>query len=279
MRNLIRHIRIVHVYDEKQTSFVPYVVISVLIHAILLFALSYQVKIPELKEDVVEIIPVIEKGNKYEIADIARPAVEKRPKKARFLGMYDSSVDEEKIARPAPRLGKKGKSGTRQAVRPPKVKKRDLYDIDKSLFAMKTPDIRDSIGDGGDIGPQFREDFYPDYKLGQHTYLNVLRYPDVDYFVRMKRQFKMTFNPVPALRSHFSSNRVTQGSVEVALAVSVDEKGNLAELFILKSSGIPTYDHEAMRTVRSSSPFASPPDKFLEDDGLLRMSWTFTVYL
>ena len=89
----------------------------------------------------------------------------------------------------------------------------------------------------------------------------------------------MTFNPAPVLRGHFLNNRVTQGSVEVALAVSVNKTGKLSELFILKSSGIYSYDQEAMRTVRASAPFASPPDKFLEDDGLLRMSWTFTVYL
>lgn len=279
MRDLIRYIRTVYRYEEKPSSLTPYVFTSLLVHVILFLAFSYQIKVPELKEDMIVIIPVVEKGNVYEIADIAKPAVEKRPKKARFLGMYDSSVDDETIARPSPKLGKRGKAGTRRTTKLPRLKKRDLYDIDKTLFAMKTPDFKDFLGEGGNIGPQFREDFYPDYKLGQHTYLNVLRYPDVDYFVRMKRQFKMTFNPSTVLRRYFLNNRVAQGSVEVALAVSVDKSGNLSELFILKSSGIGSYDHEAMRTVRASSPFASPPKKFLEDDGLLRMSWTFIVYL
>jgi len=72
---------------------------------------------------------------------------------------------------------------------------------------------------------------------------------------------------------------VTRGSVDVVLGVSVNKGGELAELFVFRSSGIPAYDEEALRTVRASSPFASPPDKFLAKDGLLRMSWTFSVYL
>jgi TonB family protein len=61
--------------------------------------------------------------------------------------------------------------------------------------------------------------------------------------------------------------------------VSVDGKGELAELFILRSSGLPAYDDEALRTVRSSAPFSSPPEKFLKDNGVLRMSWTFVIYI
>lgn len=274
-------------YDEERTSFVPYLVASIVVHILLMSLLSSGVKIPQVKEETVEIFPVIEKNGAYEIADIARPAVEKKPKKAKYLGMYDSSVEKETVA--VTRQGKGGekKSQTgREAGKPrsreakifDNAKRDSLYSFDKKLFASKGPDIEAGDG-GGRAGAEYMEDFYPDYRLGQHTYLNVLRYPDVDYFVRMKRQFKMTFNPAPSLRQYFSMNRVAQGSVEVALAVSVDRSGNLSELFVLKSSGVSTYDHEAMRTVRASSPFARPPDKFLADDGLLRMSWTFTVYL
>lgn len=273
-------------YDEEKSSFIPYLVVSLAVHIFLMSLLYTNVKIPEMKEEVVEIFPVIEKEGAYEIADIAKPAVEKRPKKAKFLGMYDSSVERETVAaRTRVGSGKKSGGASAQArkLKSPgskifdSSKRGSLYNFDRKLFASRRPDIEE--GDGGRAGSEFREDFYPDYRLGDRTYLNVLRYPDVDYFVRMKRQFKMTFNPTPSLRQYFSVNRVAQGSVEVALAVSVDRSGNLSELFVLKSSGISTYDQEAMRTVRASSPFARPPDKFLKDDGMLRMSWTFTVYL
>jgi TonB family protein len=273
-------------YDDEKPSFIPYLAVSIAVHVLLLSLLSSGINIPKLNEEIVEIFPVVEKNGAYEIADIAKPAVEKKPEKARFLGMYDSSVERETVAVTTP--GKRGakKSGAGEEAkkqRSPdaemfnKAERGPLFNFDRKLFASRRPDIE--AGGGRSSGSEFREDFYPDYKLGDRTYLNVLRYPDVDYFVRMKRQFKMTFNPAPALRQYFSMNRVTQGSVEAAIAVTVDRSGNLAELFVLKSSGISSYDQEAMRTVRASSPFARPPEKFVEDDGVLRMSWTFTVYL
>jgi len=274
-------------YEDDRPPFIKYLLASFVMHVVLLFLLSRNVGIPRVEEKIVEVFPVIEKSKTYEIADIERPAVEKRPQKARFLGMYDSSVREETVAVTAPEkqgINKKNAVvkgaenwGSLKAKPFDKTINDPLYSFDKRLFASKGLD-NDAKGKGG-VGSSYKDDFFPDYKLGDRTYLNVLRYPDVDYFVRMKRQFKMTFNPSPVLRQYFSTNRVTLGSVEVALAVTVDKNGNLAELFILKSSGIPQYDAEAMRTVRASSPFATPPERFVAEDGLLRMSWTFTVYL
>ena len=123
------------------------------------------------------------------------------------------------------------------------------------------------------------EDFFPDYKIGDHTYLNVLRFPNVQYFVRLKRIFKTTFNPVPVLRNYVMTNQVSRGTVEVVLGVEVDGGGRLARLFIINSSGLQGYDQEAVRTVRDSAPFAKVPDNLKDEDGILRMSWTFTVYL
>ena len=125
----------------------------------------------------------------------------------------------------------------------------------------------------------FAEDFYPDFKKGTHTYLNILRFPEVQYFVVLKRIFKTTWNPLSPLRELAFNNQISRGNLEVVLGVSVDGKGNLTEAFVFRSSGIPKYDAEALRTIRASSPFSSPPNKFLAKDGLLRMSWTFTVYL
>jgi len=283
-----------YIHDDDNPPIVPYIIASLAVHILLLVLFPYHFESPSWKEKVVEIFPVMEKNSTpYEIADIAKPAVEKQPKKARFLGMYNSSVDQETVAitRKAGTRGQKSEAGSqKQEARSQKPearskeekltigKTKSLYNVDKKLFAMKTPDLSDNKGIqfGGSAA---LEDYYPDYKLGTRTYLNVLRYPDIEYFVRMKRQFKMTFNPVPPLREYFAANRVTRGSVEVVLAVSVNGDGNLSELFVLNGSGIPTYDQEAIRTIRASAPFASPPDKFLKDDGLLRMSWTFTVYL
>ena len=302
--------------DEHPSLWVP-VGISILLHLILvIIAIAVPTYMPvEPKPMIIEAFPETPKElekqlaqpkDSMRIADIAKPAVQERPKAAKFVGMYDSTVPDETVGTgvvtskaEAKKIKQaKAEASATKASADKKVKgkiktkpKDKLYNFDEDMFAMREPLPSStsisastfptetsvgtvSIGDAGAVG-----DYFPDIKRGNYTYLNVLRYPAVSYFVRMKRAFRTTFDPVPALRTYFSVNRVARGSVNVVLAVSVNEQGNLAELFVLRSSGIPSYDQESLRTVRASSPFARPPEKFLADDGALRMMWTFSVYL
>lgn len=270
----------------------PFLLASVLLHALLIGIIPFVGSVPSFDEKPVEVFAVTpmpnEKGGN-EIADIEKPAVEKRPDAWKFLGMYDSKVPEETVG--AGRIGDKPggrKAGFDRAVKNKTVQqksekpktagsKKDLFAFNKDIFRERAPDVSGDKGDS--FSPGGLDDFYPDFKRGAHTYLNVLRYPDVEYFVRMKRAFKIAFNPEPSLRDYFFRNRVAMGSVDVVLGVSVGRTGDISELFVFRSSGIPEYDEEALRTVRASAPFATPPEKFLADDGHLRMSWTFSVYL
>lgn len=169
--------------------------------------------------------------------------------------------------------------------------KGSLYAVDPSLFAMRQPSPqkldrkkralpRTAVSSTMNIESQayLSEDFYPDYSFGAHTYVNVLRHPDIEYFVRLKRAFKQTWNPFPAAQQYFASGGTQTNSIAVVLAVSVDPGGNISELFVLKTSGSGYYDEEALRTVRANAPFSSPSANLLKEN-LLRMSWTFIVYL
>lgn len=268
--------------EERQPIW-PYLLLSLLLHAALLLLVTRAMTTPVLAEKTIEIIPIEEVPDErnFRIADIEKPAEEHKPKQAKFLGMYDSTVSQESVAitkKPSKRQGeakrRKPSGGPRKRSRK-SVSKDKLFAFDESIFDSKQKSSQERPAEPGGA----LDDFYPDFKRGARTYLNVLRHPDVEYFVRLKRAFKIAFNPVPALKSHFANNLITRGSIDVVLGVSVNRSGNLSELFIFRSSGITAYDQEALRTVRSSSPFSTPPNKFVDDDGLLRMSWTFTVYL
>lgn len=296
----------IYLFDRDRPSYVIPLTISCILHLLIaLMVVILPMRMPhEPRETVIEVFPESPDQipppakDALRIADIDEPAVQDRPAKAKFAGLYDSSVKEEMVGSGALKgSGGKGRGAgadKARAVEKTKTKtdsrihaKDKLTAVDPDLFAMREPATtrtsreetkttsvgRVSVG-GGSSG-----DYFPDVKRGEHTYLNVLRYPEVSYFVRLKRAFRTTFNPVPPLQNYFSVNQVARGSIEVILAVGVDESGSLAELFVLSGSGIPGYDHEAMRTVRASSPFSKPPEKFLASDGVLRMMWTFTVYL
>lgn len=305
-------------------------------------------------QDLTPQIPVVSGAN-LQLADIAKPKVEKVPEKTRFASKYNSSVKEETVAPRIPKNakletetsedGKKGdnaqipgppekapkKVAMKEPERPlpkeealepkalpeeappqeaPETPKKEVSLEDLSLkpadfkdllpkeakgekpakdkkVAMKEPlgkgvpyesPLKGRPGAPGDFD-SFAHDFFPDVKIGGKTYLNTAAFPDVQYFTQLKRIFRMRFNPAPPLRRHFAGNRVVVGQVSVAMAVTVSPDGRLKELFVVKSSGIPGYDEEALRTIRESAPFSAPPQKVMDKDGVLRMHWNFITYL
>jgi hypothetical protein len=56
------------------------------------------------------------------------------------------------------------------------------------------------------------DDFLPQYKVGNRTYVNAMANPRVAYYVELKRKFKMTWNPVPPLRR--ALHQISRGKVE-----------------------------------------------------------------
>ncbi|MBI1908728.1 MAG: energy transducer TonB [Deltaproteobacteria bacterium] len=258
-----------------------FLVVSLLLHLLFLFLFSAGISLPVAKKPP-ELEVILQRP--YQIADIAPPLKEERPDKAKFAGLYDSRVEEEKVAVSPPQVQSTPSkpAGEKQQERPVRDKARgDSPRAKKGELAMKSPTEEESLEEklkrAGAAELEIPEDFYPNTKVGDHTYLNVLRFPNVSYFVRLKKIFKTTFNPVAALRA--SSFQISRGQIEVVLGVAVDRGGQLAKLFVIRSSGVSDYDQEALRTIRDSAPFSAPPEEFLDPEGQLRMSWTFTVYL
>ncbi len=242
--------------------------LSLLLHFLILFLFQA----PDLSRfqslELAQPIWIDLKKGKYEIADILPPVREEKPDEAKFLGMYDSRVEEERVA--PTRMEKRTTDSGLSAEALAKAEQRTM---DHGLWTMD----QKREADEKSIVPA--EDYFPDFRHGSHTYLNVLRFPDIQYFVMLKKVFRTTFNPHSSLSEAYFQNRITMGKVETVLGVSIDPEGNLAELFVFQSSGIREYDDEALRTIRASSPFSKPPSKLMEGEDLLRMSWTFTVYL
>jgi len=265
---------------KRSKKWLLFLLLSLLFHSLLLLLLQMPSQQPEQKELAALDVELLKTPKR--IADIMPPLEEKRPKEADFLGEYDSTVKEEQVATTPPQPPGVPQPAT-PAVKPQEAPKPTpkpkslaaLYAMKKEKAQEKKPSEQQAPQKPGSLP----EDFYPDYKIGPHTYLNVLRFPDIQYFVRLKRIFKMTFNPGPSLRSYMYSNLVSHGHIEVVLGVEVSPSGQLARLFVIRGSGFDRYDAEALRTVRASAPFAKPPSKILDPDKKLRMSWTFTVYL
>lgn len=298
-------------------TFIIAFLLSILLHVLVAtFVFFFRIPMPhDLTPDAIEVFDA--KG--MQVTDQLVPGNRQIPKQAQHIGVDDNAVTEQTVARPErARPQQQARSRPQSQVEEqreqiPKAPKQrqeritasklpftkdSLYAIDPNLFAMKQPTKQKLDNNLESVAPRKRstprtavsstmnvesqaylsEDYYPNYNFGAHTYVNVLRYPDVEYFVRLKRAFKQTWNPVPAVQQYFASGGAKANSIAVVLAVSVDPSGNMSELFVLKSSGSGQYDQEALRTVRANAPFSAPPQNILKNN-LLRMSWTFVVYL
>lgn len=274
--------------DNKQVLLA--IATSVLFH-IVLFILCYHFmaisKSPAqlAKKDKENVIMLDLKSEPRQIADIAPPLKEERPENAKHIGMYDSKVGEETVA--SGEIRPPGRPVSRGGLGSEKAKKEALKEEGKDgvqVFEKKKRETIASMSDSdrGDAPSSktiIPEDFYPDYKRGGHTYLNVLKHPDVAYFVRLKKVFKLAWDPTDALMRHSITGEISKGSIKVVLGMSIATDGVLNELFVINGSGIKDYDSEAIRAVKASAPFSTTPEKFRDSDGLLRISWTFIVYL
>lgn len=247
--------------------FYYYLLISLLLHLLILWF----VQIPKFNPKELALsqpIWIDLKKGKYEVVDILPPAREEKPEESNLAGMFDSRVPKETVSTELLQRKTRDQGPGTQDQERKRISERSIVHSPLSLSPKSGP-IQDTL----------LEDYLPDFRRGPHTYLNVLRFPDVQYFVMLKRVFKMTYDPLPSLQEAYFQNRITHGKVETVLGVSIDAQGQLAEVFIFRESGIQGFDQEAMRTIRASAPFMTPPAKLLDQAGLLRMTWTFTVYL
>lgn len=246
-----------------------YIIISLLIHILLVIGASWKMKdfvMKDLNPSTPEVVEVNLLPEHPQIADIAPPEKQEKPKDAKFVGLYDSRVEEEIVA-PGQPLRHRGSHKSEGGM------KQEKKQEGKGSGEAEPESLGDSFTDS------LPQDFFPDRKIGDKTYLNVLRFPKISYFVRLKKIFHTTWNPAPTVRAYAGTNFISKGQMGVVLGVAINQSGGLAELFVMSSSGLPAYDQEALRTIRDSAPFAVPPSDLLDQTKTLRMVWTFTVYL
>lgn len=264
--------------------------ISIMIHLLVTVGVYLLANLSQ--SDVLPIVDavLVDESHGWQTVDIPEPLKQEKPDNAKYLGQYDMKTNHETVQ--DPRLTLPSREAARSSAGgnpPPPLDPSKLTSFDRQLFAMNDArpspkgakstlqtEVSEQLGKESGVLP---EEYFNDYRFGEHTYLNVLRHPDVEYFVRLRRVFRLAWNPIPVVRQALAFQQVTRGQVRVVLAVTVNKKGELDELFVLHGSGVPGYDDEALRTVKASSPFSTPPTKFLENDGRLRMCWSFIVYM
>lgn len=212
------------------------------------------------------------------LVDLVTPANRIRPDHARFAGVEHNTTTQETVAVTRARSAAR-RQATRAHPQAPTAPAQPVPGLPQGLRLPPATAVTESVGLSGD-GVSVPEDYFPNFRRGAYTYVNTLRHPHVGYFVEIKRALKIAWAPQHPILAHRHSDVVRRGVVGCVVGAAVDPHGNLVEVFILKGSGLPAYDEEAIRTFRVSAPFFAPPAALFQQlgqQGLLRMSWAMIV--
>lgn len=138
----------------------------------------------------------------------------------------------------------------------------------------KVPDLRPSedmlarVVGGGSV------DHLEGVESGDETLLNSKGWKHAGFFNRLKRQVAQNWHP-----AEMYQRRDPKGNVyghkdrRTVVQVSLQPDGRLADIIIVKKSGVDFLDEEAVRAFRAAQPFPNPPDALV--DGKTRLI-TFT---
>ena len=87
----------------------------------------------------------------------------------------------------------------------------------------------------------------------------------------MKREIEGFWHPDRVI----PQNQAMHGTYITTINVILDDKGDLIQANVIKSSGLNNLDLEAKRAIETASPFPNPPKELLNEDQKIRVNWSF----
>lgn len=187
----------------------------------------------------------------------SRPKVKAKPQAKSELR---PPKDESAIAKPRPQTKTPDKVS-------PQVKKDEVKETTKEPVKESRPDIkklfpsfeeltkitedrRNRPAPPGEHRPRLPNNL----KRGTEISLNTLDYKFHSYYLALKRKIELVWEyPYKARRTG------VQGRLLMRFVINQD--GSLAEITVLRSSGVALLDHEAVRAIRNASPFPPLPER------------------
>lgn len=224
---------------------------------------------------------------KNNLIDLPKNTNQQKPKKAKFVSSQNNTTPQETVA-----AKKNPQANLTEVTTPNQTKQQQnqtkttnntqqhtiTQNLNSQLKSYTPPVTQEKLGTKSQQWDRFSHDYYPSIKVGEKTWVNAYSLPEASYFTMLKRIFRLRFNPSPALRAYYSNHPIDARQIQTTILVVLSQNGALKQLSILRSSGIPGHDQEVLQTVKESSPFTSPPAKFLYQSEL-SMKWTFITYI
>lgn len=113
---------------------------------------------------------------------------------------------------------------------------------------------------------------------GEATMLNTRSFKYWDFFQRVKERVRQEWEPGEVYRKRDPYGKVYgQQDRLTILHVVLDDKGNVVRLEVVKESGLPFLDQEAIRAFREAAPFPNPPKGLQDEKGKIAFNFGFLL--
>ncbi len=119
-------------------------------------------------------------------------------------------------------------------------------------------------------------DHLRDVEEGEGTFLNTKEWKFASFFNRVKQSVGMHWDPGSSLRVRDPSGQIYGGRDRyTVLAVTLNERGMVKEVYVEKSCGLDFLDLEAVQSFERAQPFPNPPPGLITTDSTVRFSFGF----
>jgi len=293
--------------------------ISVFLHLVLVFVLSRIEVAPPAKPravafKVVERAPAAARKPETQsgqVVDLPRPEREQAPpENARFLSAYNTRVEREQKARvrgPSrrPRTGPDASRAPDATQRPagdaasePKpqgisrlsgrealLRRDDPFAMGRpgllGLSSGGAPGADGGAGAAGSGGAGGSDDALLGVdREGDTTLLNSRSFKYWDFFQRVKERVRQEWDPATVYRARDPTGSVYgQRDRLTVLAVVLDRDGKVQRIEVIRESGLPFLDEEAIRAFREAAPFLNPPKGLADEQGRIAFHFGFILDL
>jgi len=130
-------------------------------------------------------------------------------------------------------------------------------------------------------GPSQTDDYLENIDEGDVTLLNTKRFKFFSFYSRVKDRLRSNWNPLIREEVSFiyATNRSLSslGKKKTSLKVTLNNRGYLEEVALLRTSGNKALDAAAIQAFRLAAPFPNPPSEMLEKDKKIRILWDFVL--
>jgi len=139
-----------------------------------------------------------------------------------------------------------------------------------ALNLMPSPAVLDKITGAA------ANDHLRDVDEGEGTYLNTKEWKYAGFFNRVKQSVGMHWNPSEPLRTRDPTGNIYAGRDRyTVLNVTLNQRGNVKEIYVEKSSGLDFLDLEAIKSFERAQPFPNPPPGLAKNDADVNFSFGF----